>query len=57
MILEDGSVLEGSESLTTPGPVQMVRALRDLVERGVEAVAMEVSSHALEQGRPIPTIA
>jgi len=51
VILEDGSVLEGSESLTTPGPVEMVRALRDLVERGVEAVAMEVSSHALEQGR------
>ncbi len=51
VILENGSTLEGSESLTTPGPVEMVRALRDLVERGVEAVAMEVSSHALEQGR------
>jgi UDP-N-acetylmuramoyl-L-alanyl-D-glutamate--2,6-diaminopimelate ligase len=49
--LADGSHLEGSERLTTPGPVEMVRALRDLVDRGVEAVAMEVSSHALEQGR------
>jgi UDP-N-acetylmuramoyl-L-alanyl-D-glutamate--2,6-diaminopimelate ligase len=49
--LADGSHLKGSERLTTPGPVEMVRALRDLVDRGIEAVAMEISSHALEQGR------
>jgi UDP-N-acetylmuramoyl-L-alanyl-D-glutamate--2,6-diaminopimelate ligase len=49
--LADGSHVAGSEHLTTPGPVEMMRALRDLVDRGVEAVAMEVSSHALEQGR------
>ncbi len=51
LYLDDGSKLEGSERLTTPGPVELIRALRMLVDRGVEAVAMEVSSHALEQGR------
>jgi UDP-N-acetylmuramoyl-L-alanyl-D-glutamate--2,6-diaminopimelate ligase len=50
-ILQDGSILPGSESLTTPGPVELARTLRDLVDRGVRTVAMEVSSHALDQGR------
>jgi UDP-N-acetylmuramoyl-L-alanyl-D-glutamate--2,6-diaminopimelate ligase len=49
--LSDGSALEGSERLTTPGPVELIDALRDLTDRGIDAVAMEVSSHALEQGR------
>ncbi|HEX6694826.1 MAG TPA: UDP-N-acetylmuramoyl-L-alanyl-D-glutamate--2,6-diaminopimelate ligase [Longimicrobiales bacterium] len=51
VILENGVVLPGSEKLTTPGPVELVRTLRLLVDRGVTAVAMEVSSHALDQGR------
>jgi UDP-N-acetylmuramoyl-L-alanyl-D-glutamate--2,6-diaminopimelate ligase len=51
VILEDGSVLPDSESLTTPGPVQLARTLRLLVDRGVARLAMEVSSHALDQGR------
>ncbi|HUF49944.1 MAG TPA: UDP-N-acetylmuramoyl-L-alanyl-D-glutamate--2,6-diaminopimelate ligase [Longimicrobiales bacterium] len=50
-MLEDGTVLSGSEALTTPGPVELARTLRLLVDRGVRAVAMEVSSHALDQGR------
>jgi UDP-N-acetylmuramoyl-L-alanyl-D-glutamate--2,6-diaminopimelate ligase len=50
-ILGDGSVLPGSDTLTTPGPVDIMRLLRNLVERGVQAVVMEVSSHALDQGR------
>jgi UDP-N-acetylmuramoyl-L-alanyl-D-glutamate--2,6-diaminopimelate ligase len=50
-LLEDGSTLTGSEALTTPGPVDLPRTLRLLVDRGVRAVAMEVSSHALDQGR------
>lgn len=41
----------GDESLTTPGPVEVARTLRELVESGIDAVAAEVSSHALEQGR------
>jgi UDP-N-acetylmuramoyl-L-alanyl-D-glutamate--2,6-diaminopimelate ligase len=51
VILETGEPLAGSESLTTPGPVQLARTLRSLVDRGVKALAMEVSSHALDQGR------
>jgi len=51
VILPDGSVLPGSEALTTPGPVDLAATLRLLVDRGVDVVAMEVSSHALDQGR------
>jgi UDP-N-acetylmuramoyl-L-alanyl-D-glutamate--2,6-diaminopimelate ligase len=51
LILEDGSTLPGSEALTTPGPVELARTLRLLVDRGVRTLAMEVSSHALDQGR------
>jgi UDP-N-acetylmuramoyl-L-alanyl-D-glutamate--2,6-diaminopimelate ligase len=50
-MLADGSVLPGSEALTTPGPVELARVLRLLVDRGVRAAALEVSSHALDQGR------
>jgi UDP-N-acetylmuramoyl-L-alanyl-D-glutamate--2,6-diaminopimelate ligase len=51
LILEDGSTLPDSEALTTPGPVELARTLRMLVDRGVRTLAMEVSSHALDQGR------
>jgi UDP-N-acetylmuramoyl-L-alanyl-D-glutamate--2,6-diaminopimelate ligase len=51
LILANGEPLPGSEALTTPGPVELARTLRFLVQRGVRALAMEVSSHALEQGR------
>jgi UDP-N-acetylmuramoyl-L-alanyl-D-glutamate--2,6-diaminopimelate ligase len=47
----DEGVLPGTEALTTPGPVQLASTLRTLVDRGVRALAMEVSSHALDQGR------
>ncbi|SDV49595.1 UDP-N-acetylmuramoyl-L-alanyl-D-glutamate--2,6-diaminopimelate ligase [Chitinasiproducens palmae] len=36
---------------TTPDAARLQRALRDLVRQGAQAVAMEVSSHALHQGR------
>lgn len=49
--VEDGSLLPGSESLTTAGPVDLAATLRTLADRGVGDVAMEVSSHALDQGR------
>ncbi len=46
----DGAPVEG-ETLTTPGPVQLAGLFRRLRDEGVRAVAMEVSSHALDQGR------
>src|ERR1017187_1187690 len=38
-------------SLTTPGPLDLQATFRGLVDRGVRQVAMETSSHALDQGR------
>lgn len=37
--------------LTTPDVIEVHRVLADLAGQGVRAVAMEVSSHALDQGR------
>ncbi len=36
---------------TTPGPIEMQRYLRCMADRGVGAVVLEASSHALDQGR------
>jgi UDP-N-acetylmuramoyl-L-alanyl-D-glutamate--2,6-diaminopimelate ligase len=38
-------------SLTTPGAVDLQATLAELVKRGVTRVAMETSSHSLDQGR------
>lgn len=38
-------------SCTTPDPIIVQRALADLSRKGAKAVAMEVTSHALEQSR------
>jgi UDP-N-acetylmuramoyl-L-alanyl-D-glutamate--2,6-diaminopimelate ligase len=38
-------------TLTTPGPVDLQATLAALVSRGVTDVAMEASSHSLDQGR------
>jgi len=38
-------------SLTTPGPIDLQATLAALVERGATHVAMETSSHSLDQGR------
>ena len=47
-----GEELEGGRGLTTPGPIELQRVLRALVEyEGVRVVAMEVSSHSLDQRR------
>lgn len=46
-----GDVLPGGSGLTTPGPVELQRILRELVDQGVKVVAMEVSSHSLDQRR------
>jgi len=46
-----GEPLAGGSGLTTPGPIEFQRVLRELVDAGVRRVAMEVSSHALDQRR------
>ncbi len=51
LVQPDGSVREGTEGLTTPGPVAISTWLADLAEEGVGSVTVEASSHALEQKR------
>ncbi len=46
-----GDPVPDASGLTTPGPVELHRLLRTLVDAGVRWVAMEVSSHALDQRR------
>ena len=46
-----GEPLPGGSGLTTPGPIELQRVLRALVDRAVRTVAMEVSSHSLDQRR------
>lgn len=47
-----GAAVESTAgSLTTPGPIDLQSTLAALVSRGVTEVAMETSSHSLDQGR------
>ncbi|MDA1082042.1 MAG: UDP-N-acetylmuramoyl-L-alanyl-D-glutamate--2,6-diaminopimelate ligase [Gemmatimonadetes bacterium] len=46
-----GGPVDGGAGLTTPGPVELQRVLRELADRGARSVAIEVSSHALAQKR------
>lgn len=45
------SIASTAGSLTTPGPVDLQATLAELVARGTTHVAMEASSHSLDQGR------
>jgi UDP-N-acetylmuramoyl-L-alanyl-D-glutamate--2,6-diaminopimelate ligase len=47
----EGRPATADTGLTTPGPVELQRVLRALVDAGARDVAMEVSSHALDQRR------
>jgi UDP-N-acetylmuramoyl-L-alanyl-D-glutamate--2,6-diaminopimelate ligase len=51
LVGSDGMPVPGGNGLTTPGPVELQRLLRELVDAGVRTVAMETSSHALHQHR------
>ena len=51
LIGSEGREFPGGAGLTTPGPIELQRVLRGLVDDGVKVVAMEVSSHALDQQR------
>lgn len=46
-----GEPVEGGAGLTTPGPIELQRMLRVLADRDVRWVAMEISSHSLDQRR------
>ncbi len=46
-----GKTIVEAAPLTTPGPAQLQRLLREMADQGVTHVIMETSSHALEQGR------
>ena len=46
-----GDVMPGGSGLTTPGVVELQRVLRQLADAGIRRVAMEVSSHSLDQRR------
>lgn len=46
-----GMPMDGGSGLTTPGPVELQRTLRMLINAGVRRVAIEASSHALHQHR------
>ncbi len=51
LVGSEGRVHPGGSGLTTPGPIELQRILRELVDGGVQWVAMEASSHALHQHR------
>ena len=51
VLLGSGAPFAGGSGLTTPGPIELQRVLRALAKAGVKRVAMEVSSHALDQQR------
>jgi UDP-N-acetylmuramoyl-L-alanyl-D-glutamate--2,6-diaminopimelate ligase len=51
LVGSEGAMMPGGSGLTTPGPVELQRVLRALVDAGVRTVAMETSSHALHQHR------
>ncbi|HET9513595.1 MAG TPA: UDP-N-acetylmuramoyl-L-alanyl-D-glutamate--2,6-diaminopimelate ligase [Gemmatimonadales bacterium] len=48
---EGKEVPSSAGSLTTPGPVDLQATFASLKRRGVRQVAMETSSHSLDQGR------
>ncbi len=51
LVGSEGRLHPGGSGLTTPGPIELQRILRELVDDGVTWVAMEASSHALHQHR------
>ena len=54
VLYDDGARRMKSHN-TTPGSAELQRMMADMVRNGCRAVAMEVSSHALEQERTIGT--
>jgi len=50
-VINDDGVTRHVAELTTPGAIEFSRLLATMVSNGCEAVAAEISSHALHQGR------
>ncbi|MBL4808468.1 MAG: UDP-N-acetylmuramoyl-L-alanyl-D-glutamate--2,6-diaminopimelate ligase, partial [Phycisphaerales bacterium] len=50
VVIDDGRQ-RGPAAMTTPPAIELSRTLATMVEHGCKACAMEVSSHALDQGR------
>lgn len=50
VVIDDGRE-RGIAAMTTPPAIELSRTLATMVEHGCKACAMEVSSHALDQGR------
>ena len=48
---DGAAVASEAGNLTTPGPIDLQATLAGLVTHGARGVAMEVSSHSLDQGR------
>jgi UDP-N-acetylmuramoyl-L-alanyl-D-glutamate--2,6-diaminopimelate ligase len=48
---EGEPVASTAGTLTTPGPIDLQATLAAMVQRGVDRVTMEASSHSLDQGR------
>jgi len=46
-----GVIVPGTAALTTPGPLDLQATLAALRSRGCRSVALEASSHSLDQGR------
>jgi len=50
-VVNDDGLRRRPATLTTPGPVELARSLAAMVEAGCRCAVVEVSSHALDQGR------
>lgn len=51
MLGSEGAPIPGAPELTTPGPVELHGVLQELSSLGARTIAMEVSSHSLDQRR------
>lgn len=54
--IDDGSDAPQTAELTTPGAIELTALLARMVANGCTACVMEVSSHALDQGRVDPSM-
>src|SRR6185436_21146468 len=50
VLIDDGREVSRAD-MTTPPAIELSRTFATMVESGCKAAAMEVSSHALDQGR------